>query len=372
MIKRLYVSNYRCLENFELVLEALPTALLIGKNGTGKSTVGAVLKILQSVSRGINRVGQLVSPGDFARGRADVPIRLELEVVLDGKLYQYGLALELPIKFKELRIAEERLSCEGQAVYSRKEAQVTLHASTQNREAQFLVDWHLFALPLIQRQSETDPLNVFRNWLSRTIILEPIPSLMTGESEGETLEPTSRGENFAAWFTGLLGQYPAAYTTIVEYLKQVMPDTKDFLNESVGRESKMLVVRFAANEAEIRVPFTDLSDGEKCFFVCAVVLASNQSYGPLFCFWDEPDNFLSLSEVGHFVLSLRRLFSTTGQLVVTSHNPEAIRRFSDENTFVLDRRSHLEPTLIRPLRDVEISGDLVEALIRGDVGDGVQ
>ena len=107
-----------------------------------------------------------------------------------------------------------------------------------------------------------------------------------------------------------------------------MPDTKDFLNESTGRDSRSLVVRFQTPEAEIRVPFNDLSDGEKCFFISAVVLAANQSYGPLFCFWDEPDNFLSLSEVGHFILTLRRLFTTTGQLVVTSHNPEAIRCFS--------------------------------------------
>ena len=368
MINRLYVHNFRCLENFELPLAELPTALLIGRNGTGKSTVGKVLAIFQSISRGTNRVGQLVSPKDFARGRADVPIRLELEVVLAQRRYHYVLALELPQGFKELRIAEESLSCEGHRIFSRKEAQVTLHASGQDREAQFRVDWHIFALPLIQRQSEQDPLNLFRNWLSRTILLSPVPSLMTGESQGGTLEPVSTGEDFAAWFTGLLSQYPAAYATIDAHLKQVMPDTKDFLNESTGRDSRSLVVRFQTPEAEIRVPFNDLSDGEKCFFISAVVLAANQSYGPLFCFWDEPDNFLSLSEVGHFILSLRRLFTTTGQLVVTSHNPEAIRRFSDENTLVLDRHSHLEPTVIRPLQEMAVTGDLVEALIRGDLG----
>lgn len=187
-------------------------------------------------------------------------------------------------------------------------------------------------------------------------------------SQGGTLEPVSTGEDLAVWFTGLLSHYPAAYATIDAHLKQVMPDTKDFLNESTGRDSRSLVVRFQTPEAEIRVPFNDLSDGEKCFFISAVVLAANQSYGPLFCFWDEPDNFLSLSEVGHFILSLRRLFTTTGQLVVTSHNPEAIRRFSDENTLVLDRHSHLEPTVIRPLQDMAVTGDLVEALIRGDLG----
>lgn len=36
-------------------------------------------------------------------------------------------------------------------------------------------------------------------------------------------------------------------------------------------------------------------------------------------------------------------------------------------TFVLDRKSHLEPTLIRLLSDLSIQGDLVDALIRGDI-----
>jgi len=128
-----------------------------------------------------------------------------------------------------------------------------------------------------------------------------------------------------------------------------------------------MVVRFEANNAKLSVDFDDLSDGEKCFFLCAVVLAANEFYGPLFCFWDEPDNYLSLSEVGHFITSLRRSFINGAQIIATSHNPEAIRRFSGDNTFLLDRNSHLEPTLIRMLSDIPVTGDLVDALIRGDL-----
>jgi hypothetical protein len=255
----------------------------------------------------------------------------------------------------------------GNTIYSRKEAKVSLYYSPQNREAQFLVDWHLVALPVIQEQSETDPLRSFKTWLARTIILAPIPSLMTGDSNGESLEPKRDGSNFAEWFTGLLKHYPPAYTPIAEYLLQVMPDFRDFLNESIGKDSNSMIVRFKEHDANLGVDFKDLSDGEKCFFLCAVVLAANRFYGPFFCFWDEPDNYLSLSEVGHFVTSLRRSFSNTGQLLVTSHNPEAIRKFSNENTLVLQRKSHLDPTQVRLLSDISITGDLIDALIRGDV-----
>jgi len=345
----------------------MSSALLIGKNGTGKSTIAIALEVLQSIGRSINRVGQLVSSKDFARGRSDVPIRFEIEVLIENKLYKYALALELPEKFKELRVFEEQLLVAGDPIYSRKEAQVSLYNSSQNREAQFLVDWHLVALPVIQQQSETDPLHIFKTWLAHMIILAPIPSLMTGDSNGETLEPKREGSNIGEWFSGLLGRYPAAYTQVDQYLREVMPDMKDFLNELIGKDFKSMIVRFEENNANLSVNFKDLSDGEKCFFLCAVVLAANKSYGPLFCFWDEPDNYLSLSEVGLFVTSLRRSFKNSGQILVTSHNEEAIRKFNNENTFVLDRKSHLEPTLVRLLSDMSIQGDLIDALIRGDI-----
>ena len=375
MLQRLYVHNFRCLENFELILKEMPSSLLIGKNGAGKSTIRVVLEILQHIGRGINRLREfdknhlgLIDPKDFNRGRSDVPIRFEIEVLLDNKLYKYILALELPENFRELRVFEEQLLISGNPIYSRKEAQVTLYTShsQRNLEAQFLVDWHLVALPVIQEQSETDPLRIFKTWLARTIILAPIPSLMTGDSNGETLEPKRDGSNFGEWFSGLLSRYPAAYTQADRYLREVMPDIQDFLNEQIGKDSKSMVVRFEAKNANLSVDFKDLSDGEKCFFLCAVVLAANKYYGPLFCFWDEPDNYLSLSEVGHFVTSLRRSFKDSGQIIATSHNEEAIRKFSNENTFVLDRKSHLEPTRVRLLSDIPVSGDIVDTLIRDE------
>ena len=44
MIRRLYVHNFRCLENFELPVSGQSSVLLIGKNGSGKTTVGLAWK----------------------------------------------------------------------------------------------------------------------------------------------------------------------------------------------------------------------------------------------------------------------------------------------------------------------------------------
>lgn len=375
MIRRLYVHNFRCLENFELSISGLSSVLLIGKNGAGKTTVGLALEILQRIARGTNRVSDLVRPKDVTGGRTDVPMRFEIEVELGAKIYEYIIAFEFPERLKEMRVREEKLAVDNKPVYSRSyqtEEQRESIAALKNaglfKDAPWSIDLHLVALPIIQEQSANDPLFIFKQWLARMLIIRPIPSLIKGDSEKETLEPKSDLTDFGAWFSGLLAHAPASYTRIDEYLKQVMFDLKDIKNPLIGKDSRSLVVQFSNDQGSLNLPFADLSDGEKCFMICALVLAANNAYGPVLCFWDEPDNHLALDEVGHFVLALRKAFqSSGGQFIATSHNPEAIRRFSDENTLVLFRRSHLEPTLVRPLSEIRINGDLVSALIRGDV-----
>lgn len=367
MITRLYVHNFRCLENFELPISGQSSALLIGKNGAGKTTVGLALEILQKIARGTNRVGDLVKPKDLTHGHTDVPMRFEIEVQLKSKKYSYSIAFEFPEGFKELRVFEEKLTVDSKSVYSRKLAEVHLAKNGNQKDAQFPIDWHLVALPIVQQQSARDPSFVFKQWLARMLILRPMPSLIRGDSDRETLEPNPQVTDFGAWFAGLLADALSAYRKIDEYLKQVMPDLKDIKNRLVGTDSRSLVVQFSNDQGSVTIPFEDLSDGEKCFMICALVLAATDAYGPVLCFWDEPDNFLALSEVGHFVLALRTAFQAGGQFIATSHNPEAIRRFSGENTLILYRKSHLEPTIVRRLDDVQISGDLVDALIRGDV-----
>ncbi len=381
MIRRLYVHNFRCLENFELKLDGMPSVLLIGKNGSGKTAVVLALEILQRIARGTNRVGDLVKSKDVTRGRTGVPMRFEIEVELDNRVYEYAIAFELPDGFKEMRVLEERLAVGGSPVYVREVAQVNLIrmgrkpprslnelATAAMQEAKFLIDWHLVALPIIQQESVNDPVFVFKQWLARVLLLRPLPALIRGDSQEETLQPNPAVADFGAWFSGVLANTPSAYTRIDEHLKQVMPDFKGIQNPEVGKDSRNLVVQFSNDQGSLKLPFADLSDGEKCFMICALVLAANEAYGPLLCFWDEPDNYLALDEVQQFVVALRRAFEIGGgQLIATSHNQETIRAFSDENTLLLHRRNHLEPTQVRKLSELEVQGDVVDAMTRGDL-----
>lgn len=368
MLQRFYIHNFKTFQNFELKLEGTHSSLLLGKNGAGKSSVANALQVLQNLGRGVTRVGQLVNPRHFFLMRTDLPMRFEIEVLLEGKLFRYGLALELPAKFKELRVLEERFEWDGQLVYARDQAQVSLHRMPgMAGAAEFFVDWHLVALPLIQVRSDSDPVHIFKKWLGQMVILAPVPQLMQGESSEESVWPVTSASNIVDWVSGLLGQYPASYTRLYGYLNEIMPDLLDFKYETLGRESKQLCIQFKTEAGMFSVGFDELSDGEKCFFLSSIIVAANKAYGPIFCFWDEPDNYLSLAEVGHFVLHLRRAFEQQGQIIMTTHNEETIRKFSNENTWVLGRKSHLEPTQLRLLGELASGSNVVQSLLLGEL-----
>ncbi len=374
MIDRFYVHNFRCLDNFDLGLGKHPSVLLLGRNGSGKTTVGLALKVLQSIARGSNRVGDLVKPKDVAHGRTGVPTRFEIDVTLVGRKYSYTVAFEFPTGFRELRVHEEKLTVDGEAIFERELAQVRLAQTRVALDAAFRIDWHLVALPIVQEQSEEDPLYIFKNWLANILILRPVPSLARGDSDqnnAQTRSPDMQVTDVGAWFSSMVAAAPLTYSKISEYLAHVMRNFSQIRNPIVGKDARSLVFDFQKGDQRMTLPLEELSDGERCFVIFSLTIAANAVHGPILCFWDEPDNFLAPDEVGHSIMALRRAFQNSGQLIVTSHNPEAIRRFSEANTLYLFRKSHLEPTLVISVEEMRASGQydggFIDALVRGDI-----
>ncbi|MEI8017299.1 MAG: AAA family ATPase [Schlesneria sp.] len=364
MIERLYVQNFRCLESLELDFIGKSSALLLGKNGAGKSTVLQSLAIIQSICRGSSRVGKLIGPSDFSFNRTDRPMRFEIELAISSKRFSYAVSFDWPELFREARITDESLSVDGQAIFTRKEAEVDL----TNRNS-FGLDWHVFALPVINEKPPERSIQDLKAFLASLIIVAPIPANMTGFSDQPTGEMNEDASNFASCLRGLLEKKPAAYGAFDGFVRTVIPDFSAIENEDRGKDGKQLMVTFKRSDSDevMTVEFDALSAGEKCFFLSAYIVASNTSGYPVACIWDEPDNHLSLSQVGQFITSLRKMAKRNGQFIATSHHPETVRKFSDDNTFVLARKSHLDPTLSKLLKNFDYEGDLIDALIRDEV-----
>lgn len=371
MLERLYVHNYRCLENFEFKPGAAASVLLIGKNGAGKSTIRQVLALMQAIGQGEGQVKNLVKESDFTRGRSEVPMRFELTLRLGGQRYHYALALELPTGFRQLRVLSEALAIDGAEVYSRQHAEVQVRRATPDGgNGQFSMDWHIVALTVIQDRGASKLLQPLRDWLSQMVLLSPLPPLMVGETTAEPRPIRLDGSNLVDWLSSLLESHPAVYATVIEAVQRVMPDVALFRFEKLGRDSRALRVQFKSGGASDERPFEHLSDGEKCFLLSAVVLAANRWAGPLFVFWDEPDNYLATHEVGQFIVELKRCFAQHGgQWIASSHNAEAVVNFAVDSTWVLARKSHLEPTQARCVDEISLpqSGGVVQALMEGEI-----
>jgi len=369
MIERLYVHNFRCLENFTLELAGQQSVVLIGKNGSGKSTVLEALRVFQSICRGPNRVRDVIRAKDFARFDKSRPMRFEIDATLGQRRFKYAVSFEWPGDFFEARIVEETLLRNGVSVFTRQQGQVQLAGG-----AAFGLDWHVFALPVINERPSERSIQDVKAFLAGMILLAPIPQKIEGFSEEPATELDRYALNFAACLRALLQKKPKAYSEFELFVKDVLPDFSSIENVDRGKEGgSQLIVTFEQPKPHetLTLDFDVLSDGEKSFLLSAYIAAANavrsSTDPPVVCVWDEPDNHLSLSEVGHFITAMRKMTNRGGQFIATTHHPETIRKFSDDNTFVLARKSHLEPTVVKLLNAYSYTGDLVHALARDEI-----
>lgn len=384
MLQRLYVHNYRCFEHFEFKPQDQSAALLLGKNASGKSTVRQVLALFQAIGRGRSRVGELITSSDFAHYRREQAIEFELEARLGEQSYAYRLVFELPERFRELRVQQERLVVDGEVVFNRDIAKVAMPRKTKGYEdAVFFIDWHLVALPIIQDAAAAMVLRTLRDWLGAMILLAPIPFNMRDVAIGSETAIHESAHNLADWLADLLERFPAAYSGVVEHLQQFTPDLQGFRFDRLGRDARALLVLYREEQKTLELPISALADGEKCFFISAVLLAANQMTAPLLAFWDEPENYLAPHEVNQFVVALKRSFlRQQSQLIISSHNTQAILCFAEDSTWVMGRRHHLEPSQIRCLEELHLSSpvtltssevaterkpDLLQRLLEGDI-----
>ncbi len=233
----------------------------------------------------------------------------------------------------------------------------------------FGLDWHVFALPVINERPGERTIQDLRAFFASLILIAPVPANMSGFSEEPSIELEHDAANYASCLRALLGQKPAAYKEFDSYVSSVIPDFSSIENVARGESGTQLIVKFQAENSQrsLSVEFKALSDGEKCVFLSSYIVATNAVGSPVVCVWDEPDNHLSLSEVGQFITGLRKMAHKGGQFIATTHHPETVRKFSDETTFVLTRKSHLDPALPKLLTEFSYSGDLINALIRDEI-----
>lgn len=142
MLKRLYVDDYPCLENFDLDFGGSASSLLLGWNGSGKSTVRLALELLQRIGRGASRASDLISRSQLPSHGSSPLTRFSIEAVLSGRRLLYTVAIFFE---DEPWILEERLDAGGNPVFSRERDEVWLGGLGAQDKPSFAINRHVAA-----------------------------------------------------------------------------------------------------------------------------------------------------------------------------------------------------------------------------------
>ena len=173
MIERLYAHNFRCLENFTLDFAGRPSALIIGKNGSGKSTVLDCFRLFQRIGRGSGRIRDLVSASDFAQHRIDRPMRFAVELTHDSGRFltdRLRMAAEFP---RGSHLGGDPGTRRGRGIPAQ-------HSQIQLAGGQsFELDWHTGRARSSTSglASEVQDLKAF---FATMMLIAPVPARMTG------------------------------------------------------------------------------------------------------------------------------------------------------------------------------------------------
>lgn len=85
MIRKLYIDNFRCLDNFELELSEMN--IFLGANGTGKTSVLSVLRRMQDLVVHGAKVAEAFPDRHVSQGHEEAWQRFRVEALVEGAEY---------------------------------------------------------------------------------------------------------------------------------------------------------------------------------------------------------------------------------------------------------------------------------------------
>ncbi len=384
MLKRLYIDNYKCLVNFEWQPGPGPVNLLLGGNGSGKSTVFEVLDKVRRLFTGKEEVGALF-PASSRCAWADSPIQ---KIVIDWQrknvgTYRYQLTIE---HGKDgARIKDERIELdEKTGLWWYDEHGVVTAGEddgTPDMPSRFPFRANVSPLGVIAFEEGT---HLLLSWFKQTMknirVLRLNPPSMTDLSKGESPVPSYGFDNFASWYRWLSSDQ-GVVARLQDDLTEVIPGFRFFRFESFGPEARQLQVVFGRKESETYiVPFADLSEGQRVLVALHALTASLGMNGgadraeTLLCI-DEPDNYLCAREIQPWLILFKeRLEESDGEAFLISHHPEIInfelmpRNDERPSAFWFDREEDSHAT-VRPVGPIEAGGiSAAELAARGWLG----
>lgn len=336
MLTRLYVDNYKCLVNFDLRLGR--EHLLMGSNGTGKSSVFEVLSALRRLHHADARVDDLFPAPTLTRWQSRSLQVFELEASLPEGLYRYRLEVEHDVERSGCRVQHESLHLEGAPLFTSQGGEAQLYRDGGSPGPKVLSDWSRSGLPFLHERKDNRKLMRFKQWSSRIHVVRAEPRHMSGRSEKEEVAPAEDLANFASWYRHLTQERLEDVVRLRDQLRQVLEGFDSLVLKSAGADGmrvlRTLWRREPDSTATDEYAFEELSDGQRALVGLYTLLHVLSDSEATLCL-DEPDNFVALREIQPFLLELREREKI--QALLISHHPEVINQLAPYAGLVFER-----------------------------------
>jgi len=327
MITKVYIDNFRCFTNFELELGSFH--LLLGENGSGKSTFFDVLSRIQGLLSG-GSVGECFPLGDRTVWDNRTVQDFSMEISVGEERFRYELRVEHNLPERKQRIARERLLWNSHVFYRFEDGDAHLYRIAGSRVVEgssFAFDWTLSFIPLLQERSDNQPVFGFRKAVHDWATVRLVPPRMQSASDEESATLGPEGRNFSSWYRYLTQAHPEVTSAALQALRDVIPGFQHLRFETMG-EGKRLEVCF--DNMDRAFPFSQLSDGQRALIALYTLLHSVAPLGYSLHI-DEPDNYVCLREIQPWLTQLEDLCAQEGrQAILISHHPELINRLAKD------------------------------------------
>ena len=353
-IESIRIKNFKCFQDVEL--KNIPRfCVLVGANGTGKSTLFNVFAFLQDAfsnnihtalvkqggSRGFREVRSRKADGN-------IEIGLKFRISPDGPLVTYDLQIGerdgIPVVSRET--LKYRRGSHGQPWYFLDFSEGVGYAVTNeleqvqdinslNREAQNLKAPDILAIKGLAQFERFPAVVALGNLIEKWHVSDFHINRARPEQEAGHAEHLSReGENLSLVIQYLYTRHRKIFDQILNKLSQRIPGISQ-INAKTTEEGRVLL-RFHDQAFEDPFLARYVSDGTIKMLAYLVLLFDPRPH-PLLCI-EEPENQLYPSLLEELAEEFRGYATQGGQVFVSTHSPDFLNACTVDEVFWLSKQ----------------------------------
>ncbi|MBM4060661.1 MAG: hypothetical protein FJ265_06145 [Planctomycetes bacterium] len=337
MLKRLFVDNYKCLVNFEV--EFQESSLLLGANGSGKSSILDIVFALRLLLSGLAKVtdAEVFPTSTLTRWQQRTVQVVELVAQIGGEPLTYRIEIEHEKPTRRARLRHESLHAGDRPLFTFLMGEVQLYKDDHKVGPTFHADPAESGLARVAPVPDNRRLTAFLDWARKILVCGLYPRSFLAEASSEDPLLGGDGRNFTAWYRHIFQERQDLVPRYVEAMKKVLRGFEGIRLERVGQETRAFTAMFREAGAAFSLGLDELSDGQRALVAiyALVHVTAGQGYT---LFLDEPENYVTLAEIQPWLDALTDAAGhTIPQAILCSHHPELIDYFGCSRSLLLAR-----------------------------------